>query len=295
MRAAAAWCTLGPGEHRLEGGMTGRRDPASDGRWEKVAAQDAPSWYLDPLVARQKRDLHLELIERWTAGCHPSRVLKTDVFEDAFGEDHILADLLPGARIRIGMDVAPTTVEHARSRCAAASACFFAGDVRRLPLRAESIDVIVSNSTLDHFDSAADFRLALQELARVLRPGGRLLVTMDNLLNPFYLVLRWASRLRGAPFHLGYTTSQAGLVKALEDAGLEVVDRGTLIHNPRGLSTVLVLALRRMLGPRADGPIRTLLRLFARLERLPTRGFTACFVGACARKPARESHPSRGL
>ncbi len=253
--------------------------------WERVAQRQDPSWYLDPLVALQKGQLHLELAHKWAAGCDPTRVLKTDVFEDAYGDDGFLAELLPGAQVRIGIDVAPTTVRRARSRCSLGSIRFLAADVRSLPLRAGSVDVIFSNSTLDHFDSAAEFRRALSELATVVSPGGRLIITLDNPRNPLYLLLRAASRLRWTPFHLGYTTSQAGLVKALEETGLEVIDRGTLIHNPRGVSTALFLILRRLLGRRADGPIRGVLRLFAGLEHLPTRQFTACFVSACARKP----------
>ena len=254
-------------------------------RWERVAQRDNPSWYLDPLVARQKAELHLELARRWAGGGEPARVLKTDVFEDAYGDDHLLADLLPGARCRIGIDVAPTTIRRARSRCAVESICFLAADVRSLPLRPGSVDVIFSNSTLDHFDSAEEFRRALAELATVLRPGGRLIITLDNLRNPLYFLLRAASRLRCTPFHLGHTTSQAGLVNALEEAGLEVIDRGTLIHNPRVVSTALFLILRGLLGRRADGPIGAALRLFAGLEHLPTRQLTACFVSACAWKP----------
>jgi hypothetical protein len=74
-------------------------------------------------------------------------------------------------------------------------------------------------------------------------------------------------------------------VRALQEVGLEVVGRGTLIHNPRLFSTALFLILRRMLGARADGLVHAALRAFAALESLPTRKLTACFVSACARKP----------
>jgi SAM-dependent methyltransferase len=254
-------------------------------RYRERLAERRPSWYLDPLVAQQRRQLHLELIRNWAAEASPGRVLKTDVFEEAYGEDRLLPDLLPEARMRIGMDCAATTVCRAIAKCPTASVHFLVGDVRSLPLRSDSLDLIFSNSTLDHFESAPQFRTSVEELARVLRPGGRLIITLDNLSNPLYRPLRWASKVRWTPFRLGYTTSQTGLVNALEAAGLEVIARGTLIHNPRGISTLLFLTLRRLLGAHADGPIRTLLKVFASLEHLPTRRLTACFVSACARKP----------
>lgn len=184
------------------------------------------------------------------------------------------------------MDVASATVFRSRARYRDAALAFVVADVRRLPLQTASVDAVFSNSTLDHFRSAEEFTCAVSELARVLRPGGRMIITMDNTWNPLYWILRTASRLKLAPFELGYSTSQPGLTAALADAGLEVVGSRTLIHNPRLISTLAFLALRRIMGARADGPIRGLLGVFSRMEDLPTRRFTACFVAACATKPA---------
>lgn len=266
--------------------MTARRlDWRRAESWERLGQTPAPSWYLDPLVAEQKRRLHLDLARRWAPPGAPARVLKTDLFEDAYGPDHLLPALFPEARMRIGIDWAHSVVRRASARWPAESIVFLVGDVRRLPVRPGSLDVIYSNSTLDHFASAAEFRSALKELAGALAPGGRLIITVDNLSNPLYRLLRATSKLGWTPFPLGYTTSQAGLVQALQEVGLEVVGRGTLIHNPRLVSTALFLVLRRLFGARADGLVRAALRTFAALESLPTRTLTACFVSACALKP----------
>ena len=47
-----------------------------------------------------------------------------------------------------------------------------------------SFDVVLSTSTLDHFDRRDEIAVALAELRRVLADGGRLLVTLDNPANP---------------------------------------------------------------------------------------------------------------
>lgn len=47
-------------------------------------------------------------------------------------------------------------------------------DARRLPFSDASFDVVVSNLTLHNIRDAGGRRLALQEMVRVLRPGGRL-------------------------------------------------------------------------------------------------------------------------
>jgi SAM-dependent methyltransferase len=257
---------------------------ASSDEWERVGARKSPSWYLDPLVAAQKRRIHQELVWRWTRGLRIRRALKTDCFEEAHGDDCILFDLFPSAD-SLGMDLAFSTVRRAQSRCPNQRVRFLVSDVRSLAIRPGSIDAIVSTSTLDHFDSRAEFERAIEQLAGILRPGGLFVITLDNPENPLYAVLRWASRRGWLPFRLGYTTTLSGLAQCLEDAGMRVTATGGVIHNPRLLSTLLFRALRLTLGPRANVPVRAFLAAFAMLGRLPTRRFTACFVAACARKP----------
>ncbi len=257
------------------------------------------SWYLDPLVAAQKREVHQRLVRRWLNGAAPRSVLKTDVFEEAFGRDQILFDLFPEAGLVVGIDIDPAHVAAAHRHAPPRSLSFLVTDVRRTALRPSCFDLIVSNSTLDHFKTPAELRASLAELARLLRPGGTLVVTLDNPRNPLYRILRWLSRRRFAPFSLGCTASRRELNAWLEASGLNVTANDWLIHNPRLLSTALFLALRRALGRSADPPIRALLGLFSLLGRLPTRSLTACFVAACARKPADRSpagpfHPRPG-
>ena len=252
--------------------------------WDRLAQRATPSWYLDRLVGEQKRRLHQELIRRWAEGFRPHTVLKTDVFEEAHGDDQILFDLLEDVPLTVGMDVAYSTAAKARLRCPTPGACFFVGDVRRLPLASDSVDFVISTSTLDHFDTAEEFDQSLAELARITRPGGRMIVSLDNAYNPFYYLLRWASQRRNAPFRLGYTASVRRLAVSLQSLGLKVDARETLIHNPRLFSSALFTGTRRLLGRHADLPIRAMLGLFGLLDVLPTRWITGCFIAVRAVK-----------
>jgi ubiquinone/menaquinone biosynthesis C-methylase UbiE len=262
--------------------------------WESVGGSPHPSGYLDPLVARQKRDVHLRLARRWTLKLNPQRVLKTDLFEEAFGADRVLFDLAPHARHTVGMDIAASTAAAARRHSPEAGFSFLVTDVRRLALRTGSFELVFSNSTLDHFETCAELVASLGELVRVVRPAGMLIVTLDNPWNPLYPLLRWVTRRQRTPYVLGCTASRRQLDVWLTDLGMEVVENEWLIHNPRLLSTGLFLLLRKTLGRAADGPIRVLLKLFELAGRLPTAPFTACFLAACARKPEGEA-PRRAL
>ena len=243
--------------------------------------QSTGSWYLDPLVARQKRQVHLDWI-RAALSLNPAVAVKTDLFEEAHNEDRILGDLFPQCRLVLGFDLNERTV-----RLAAARRENFqskVGDVRRLALRDASVDVAVSTSTLDHFPSRREIAASLDELHRVLRPGGLLFITLDNPRNPLYPPLRWAARRGWLPFALGETLPLPQFEAMLVQRGFAIQSSRYLIHNPRGISTLLFLTLRKLLGRFADTPIRILLSTFALASRLPSRSLTACFSAVIAVK-----------
>lgn len=251
-------------------------DVDKDEVWDQVSAGDSASWYLDPLVAAQKRKANASLLG--TAPQSPVVLaLKTDSFEEAYGDDSTLPDLGPHARRWLLIDTSTMMVRRAKARFPRA-ADYAAIDIRRAGIRSGSVDLVYSNSTLDHFHSAEDFEGAIRELARIAKPGGRLVLTLDNALNPTYWLLRAYCQTSHAPFPLGYCPTPARLELLLTKAGFEIRQRGYLLHNPRLISTAMFLVLRRLLGSAADGPIAALLKLFSGLGHLPTRRITACFV-----------------
>ena len=92
-----------------------------------------------------------------------------------------LAERLGGARVT-GVDVAPRMIEGAKLRRranaggAAGRVVFQVGDMMRLAAVADgSVDLVTAGYA---FRNVPDYRAALAEAARILRPGGRLL-TLD--------------------------------------------------------------------------------------------------------------------
>ena len=259
--------------------MTAARD---ERLWQQVGSASAPNWYLDPVVARQKSHVHAAFVRACVGRSPDVRIaLKTDLFEEAFGDDVFFPSVFPGAHL-VGMDISSTIAAKAHSRFPALAVTV--GDARTLALSSGSVDVVVSNSTLDHFATVAELHTALDEVMRIVRPGGCLVLTLDNPENPLYPALRWLSRRGKAPYPLGATLSLEAMATRMQSQGYEVTRIGWLIHNPRIVSTALFLMLRRLFGRGADRPIAAALAAFDLFRKLPTRRYTACFYGVCIRK-----------
>lgn len=97
------------------------------------------------------------------------------------------------------------------------SAVTYSGCIEALPFAPASMDAVVLHHALD---CCRDPRMAMREVCKVLRPGGRLLVCG---FNPFSLwgVRRLAARLHGNPFGRFRFVSPLRLVDWLAVLGIE--------------------------------------------------------------------------
>ena len=97
--------------------------------------------------------------------------LAGDILEIGVGTGLNLAYYGPAARV-IGLDVNPYLLRTAVPRAARRGYPLQVGDVQSLPFAARSFDTVVSTLV---FCTVPDPLAALEEIRRVLRPGGRLL------------------------------------------------------------------------------------------------------------------------
>lgn len=267
----------------------GRTEPTASSYWDGISDEVAGRYYHDAVIGRIKRDAHLRLIARWCGDLRGKVVLKTDLFEEAHGSDQFLFDL-PEEAVRVGIDIAPLIARRAGQQANAAGTdppLLLAGDVLALPFRTDTFDVIVSNSTLDHFPERRLIDGALSELHRVLKPGGILVVTFDNPRSLSYLAGRLKRLLRPDPFYLGHTLSRGDLTGTLARLGYRVTDTTAIIHGLENHSSAAMWAAGRIGGPRLSAAIGKVLRILERLEAAPTRYLTGAFVAARAVKAKR--------
>jgi ubiquinone/menaquinone biosynthesis C-methylase UbiE len=162
-----------------------------------------------------------------------------------------------------------------------------AADVRCLPFADETFDVVVSNSTLDHFETYGEIRDSLRELHRILRSGGELIVTLDNVSNPVValrsaLPFRLLHRLGIVPYYVGVSFGPGRLYFEVKEAGFDIMKTAAVMHCPRVLAVALAWFLERCAAAETQRRFLRTLMVFEVLSRWPTRFFTGYFIAVKA-------------
>jgi SAM-dependent methyltransferase len=92
-----------------------------------------------------------------------------------------IAHVLAGDNAVIGVDICPQGMLTGRPNALDKGyAALLVADAMRLPLADATVDVVIATDLLEHF---VDPPALVDELARVLRPGGRLLASVPNLVS----------------------------------------------------------------------------------------------------------------
>lgn len=163
----------------------------------------APAAALDPVEQwlqanrLERMDATLELFEATRREFHldryrfaATRVRAQEVLDCACGTGYgvrLLCETGQAARV-IGVDVDVKAIEYAWTAHNVGPTLFIAAPGDHLPLIDQSVDVITSFETIEH---VADDTALVQEFHRVLRPGGKLIVSTPN---------QWP--LADTPFHV---------------------------------------------------------------------------------------------
>jgi SAM-dependent methyltransferase len=223
-------------------------------------------------IAFYKRREGLDLVSAW-APPGVRAVLKTDLFEEGFGQDALLDSFVATYPVVIGMDVSGVVTAEARKRIQAAG--YVVSDACALPFKEGSFDLIVSISTLDHLPPPL-LAGALAELNRTLRTNGCLVLTLDSGHNPLHVfsnhLRRWLGRIYAERC---YTVPEVR--KAMAGQPWTVTDVTAIYHVPFPVN-FLAKRAAKLLGARADGPIRAVVRACEAVGTLPTRFFTGRYI-----------------
>jgi SAM-dependent methyltransferase len=129
-----------------------------------------------------------------------------------------------GGRV-VGLDFDAGPLAMARLQRRPGSVEFLAGDSQAIPCAAAAFDYATSVCAFEHFP---DDRRAFAEAARVLRPGGLFLVTVDSLSHPA-VTASFRERHRVACRVSQYYTAES-LRRRLDEAGFDALEIRYLVR-----------------------------------------------------------------
>jgi SAM-dependent methyltransferase len=175
-------------------------------------------------------------------------LLRRNVLDAGCGDgSYIIGASKRGAHV-VGADTSVDMLEAARERAKRCNvhADVRLADVRALPFADGVFDVVLAVTVLC-FQSEP--REAVREFARVLAPGGRLVIGELGRWNAWALVRRLRGMLGHAVWRKARFQSARGLSRLLENEGLRVERmRGCVYYPPLGMAARLLFPLDRQLG-----------------------------------------------
>ena len=246
--------------------------------WDSLADNILPEVSND--LWRQHADyLNCRLIKRFLPAENQSfeRVLKTDLFDESLGTG-LIPYLSEISRETAGIDISFSTALRAASGHTGCMA--FNASVTSIPFSRDSFDLVISNSTLDHFATEEEIEDSLRDLVRILRPGGHLIWTMDNPSNPIVwarnaLTSHFGTMGSLVPYQMGRTWKLKKMAQKTSSLGMEIRGTSCIMHCPR-IAVIQALKYLKKIRENSSGKLTfRCLRAMERLEFLPTRSVTA--------------------
>jgi SAM-dependent methyltransferase len=198
--------------------------------WDRIAAS-VRDFAAAPSTLYYRR-CEIALIEHAVGDLRGKRVLKLDLWNEAFNTRILDWMRSQGAEV-VGLDLSRVVAHRARCNALAVGRplALLRADIRELPFPAGSFDVVYTMGTIEHID---EYPQSLQEIHRVLRPGGRAIVGVPHKWNLFLRPLMvWILDAFGQYLYAPEKSFGAGeLRRDLENAGLRPIERTGILTLP---------------------------------------------------------------
>lgn len=214
-------------------------------RWDAIAAT-MPDFSSAPST-HYYREREIDLIRRAAGSLEGKRVLKLDLWNEAVNT-RILAWMRRQGASAVGLDLSHVVARRAHRNAAdeAFDVSILNADIRELPFRTGSFDVVYTMGTIEHID---EYPQALREIHRVLRVGGIAIIGVPNFWDPFLrpLVVMALELIGRYPYSPEKSFTWRELQRHVETAGLEVREMTAILVLP-GVLRMLDLFLHLRVG-----------------------------------------------
>ena len=251
--------------------------------WESVG-ENIPAFFEAPST-RYYFDCERYLFERFFPPLRGKTLLKTDVWDEAKNTRILLWAAESKGAEPYGLDISSSIIREARQSFARrrVRSRFIASDMRAIALADNSFDCLYSMGTCEHFP---EYRRALAECFRVLKPGGTAIIGVPNKHDPFLRPLQVAVFNTLGLYAYGHEKSftMRQLEDMLQDIGFRTVSRTGILFIPGALRMLdLLLYVNWPGSARVMGPlIAPFAWLYRRFDALKRMGY---LIASVARKP----------
>jgi len=202
--------------------------------WDRIASS-VSDFHAAPSTQYYRR-CEMALIERSVGPLRGKRVLKLDLWNEAFNTRILDWMRAQGAEV-VGLDLSKVVALRARRNALDEGSwnghgpALLRADIRELPFAADSFDVVYTMGTIEHID---EYRQAIQEVQRVLRPGGRAIIGVPDKWNVFLRPLMvWILDAFGQYLYAPEKSfTAAELRRDVESTGLRVTERTGILTLP---------------------------------------------------------------
>lgn len=194
----------------------------------------AESYFAGGRIAIKAKNAEHRLVSELLASENPRDKKALDIGCGVGGYFDILLE--KGFHI-VGLDIAEGMVTVCHSKYADSDSVELArADLENLPLRPDCFDLILCIDTLQYVNNESR-RLALQEMVKLVKQGGLIIVEVKNKACPAF----WLSRWRG---DLAQLYSIASVTSVLKRSGAKILAvRG--VFKPTFLSPIVVVKARK--------------------------------------------------
>jgi len=225
--------TLAP-EARTAPGEREHRPPSDRRRqsesWDRIARR-MPDFFDAPSTLYYRR-CEIALIRRELGELAGRRVLKLDLWNEAINT-RILHWMRSRGALAFGLDISQEVALRARRRPTPGRGPLpvTRADIRELPFPTGGFDLVYTMGTIEHIP---EYRAAIAEVGRVLKPGGRAIIGVPNRWDPWArpLLVWLLDRFGLYAYSPEKSFSFRELARDVEAAGLRVVRRTGILALP---------------------------------------------------------------
>jgi SAM-dependent methyltransferase len=231
--------------------------------WDNIAKnmnelefQNAPS----TLIYKQSE---INLFKRHFKEAKGKKLLKLDLWNEVNNTGILFWAYDQGYEVH-GLDISPYIVRRANENFAGKEHTFIESDIRDIKFPDNTFDYIYTMGTIEHIP---DYRKAIKEIYRVLKPGGKAIIGVPNANDPFLRPLTvWIlERFNAYPYSPEKAFIMDELATDAEEAGFTLMDTTGVLFQPGWLRMADCFFYNKL--PFLRGLFNLLFKPFEAMER----------------------------